>query len=664
MKPRLLIFLLLLFTSIVRAQDNPLPELEPITTENASQIEQLNILGYGLIYDMAWSPDGKTVAVASSTGVILYDAEKFDQAPYHRLDMPEAFAWSVAYSPDGKYLATICATKRRSSENMLIAIRIWDTASNIAAAEWSLELKPYSDAYLAFSPDGKILALHSDEDAQLWDVSQLSQVQVLPTQNWDDVLRQWYTRTDDDLGFLRSYRYIAYSSDGQMAAGVGGNSQVSLWDIKTGAKKFEFPRESTDVRALYFSPDATLLVSREVTEFGGRVRIWDTHSGYVLYNESNGPVTGIAISPKRPTVLIANSVSTVTQFDPTTGTSRLVLGVEREQWRNDVYSVGFSPDGNRLAVVRMQQLEVWDTATGVKQRVGDARDYIQRVVFSPDGSLIATAEQNGMVEIWDAENLRQVANIQHPRHAYDVAFSPDGKILATYSNIDSDEEPTAIFLWSVDDLLKHGQAQPGDELASISHFNLVGNIYNVAFSPDSKTIALTGMGIELWDVQEVLLRKKVNLSMDVEKPFVSVFDDTAGPIAISPDGELLATGTNGLDCNIVIWEIKSKAQKSCIQGHTGVVTSVSFSSDGNLLATSSSSRNLGDDSDNTVRIWDVETGQQLNMLTKHFEDVWQVVFSPNGNLIASASGGCYRCSGEGDSIDGTVRLWGVPHTGS
>jgi WD40 repeat protein len=38
-----------------------------------------------------------------------------------------------------------------------------------------------------------------------------------------------------------------------------------------------------------------------------------------------------------------------------------------------------------------------------------------------------------------------------------------------------------------------------------------------------------------------------------------------------------------------------------------------------------------------------------------------VAFSPDGKMVASGSG-CYDCSGDGYSIDGTVRLWGIPQS--
>ena len=76
-----------------------------------------------------------------------------------------------------------------------------------------------------------------------------------------------------------------------------------------------------------------------------------------------------------------------------------------------------------------------------------------------------------------------------------------------------------------------------------------------------------------------------------------------------------------------------------LTGHTYLVNSVSFSLDGETLASGSS--------DNTIRLWDVHTGQALRTLTGHTLSVYSVSFSPEGETLASGS------------ADATIRLWDV-----
>src|SRR5262245_58555498 len=106
--------LILLFTAIapVTAQDSAsfLPDdLQSITTDNADQLQQVAQIGYGLITDIDWSPDGQTAAVGTSLGVIVYDANAFEYAPHTWLPLPDEapfYYHGVGFSPDGRWLAT------------------------------------------------------------------------------------------------------------------------------------------------------------------------------------------------------------------------------------------------------------------------------------------------------------------------------------------------------------------------------------------------------------------------------------------------------------------------------------------------------------------------------------------------------------------------------
>ena len=118
-----------------------------------------------------------------------------------------------------------------------------------------------------------------------------------------------------------------------------------------------------------------------------------------------------------------------------------------------------------------------------------------------------------------------------------------------------------------------------------------------------------------------------------------VFTQTVGgvlSIALSPDGELLATG---IDEDIVFWQINEGRPLSILPGHKAWVMAVSFSPDSNILASGSN--------DQTVRLWDVKTGQCLKTLRGHNSRVQSLAFSEDGKMIASGSN------------DKTVRLWDV-----
>ena len=112
---------------------------------------------------------------------------------------------------------------------------------------------------------------------------------------------------------------------------------------------------------------------------------------------------------------------------------------------------------------------------------------------------------------------------------------------------------------------------------------------------------------------------------------------TGGVIAVtfSPNGQLLASASS--DKTVRLWDAATGVMRGSLEGHTDRVIAVTFSPNGQLLASASDDR--------TVRLWDAATGAMRGSLEGHTSGVTTVTFSPNGQLLASASS------------DKTVRLW-------
>ena len=162
--------------------------------------------------------------------------------------------------------------------------------------------------------------------------------------------------------------------------------------------------------------------------------------------------------------------------------ARLRLG------KGNVRDVAWSPDGTRLAVGTSPGIWLYDADTGseVSLLTGHTRR-LHSMVFSPDGTTLASAGLDGRLRLWDVATGQERSSIRaHPRSVLSVAFSPDGTTLA------SDSYDHRVRVWDV---------ATGQEKSSLGGHTRA--VEAVAYSPDGLTLASARNGTlrcELWDV--------------------------------------------------------------------------------------------------------------------------------------------------------------------
>ncbi len=333
--------------------------------------------------------------------------------------------------------------------------------------------------------------------------------------------------------------------------------------------------EDSAVNWVEFSPDGTVLAT---ADDDGTVGLWQTGSGQ--------PVGRLMAQPPSP-----------------------------------VRRLAFSPDSRTIAVVRRSDVRLWRLPTpefADPPPLAGHQGLVYDAVFSPDGSVLATASADQTVGLWDALTgaPRGQPLVGHTEGVYDIAFSPDGRTLA------STGWDASVRLWDVAD------GRPGPVLTGHTQ-----PVAAVAFSPDVRTVVSAGNDstVRVWDPVG-----------GVARHVLTGHRGTVSALAVSPDGKTIASG--GIDHEIRLWDAATGAPRGePLAGHDDVVMDLAFTPDGDTVVSGSN--------DGSLRLWEVSTGAARGLpLTGHTSWINDIVVSPDGQLLASGSG------------DGTARFWRTAET--
>jgi serine/threonine protein kinase/WD40 repeat protein len=236
-------------------------------------------------------------------------------------------------------------------------------------------------------------------------------------------------------------------------------------------------------------------------------------------------------------------------------------------------------------------LTMWDTGNGEHGISG------RRIAASPHGDLAATFHGAG-VQLWDVSG-RKLVKLPKTEGADGIcfSFSPDEQELLSVSK-------DALQLWDIKACtLRTNLYRPGTRSA--------------IFSPDGRTIAAAGPGIELLNARSLQSLARMGQSY------------LPGLLVYAPGGLRIASVVH--DSEILLWDVQTKRLSGRLgAGNSRVrVSALAFSPDGSRLASG------GDDS--IVRIWDTRNSALILTLRQREKPCSALAFSPDGSMLAAAS---------------------------
>jgi WD40 repeat protein len=427
----------------------------------------------GAVQSLAFSPDGNLlIGAGQASGVLRWDVSDPDSpvslAP---LTGMAGITQGVAFSHDGRMVAA------GGSDGVL---RLWapdNPESPTTVLPTGIDVFINS---VAFSPDGKLLAAGSrDQKIRLWDLSGPAPAAIEPALS----------------GFGSWVNSVGFSDDGRLLAGGSSDNSIRFWEVDGWNPREPVLSTSGPVTNIRFIPGSYDLLTAATD---GIARVWSWPGPFLEGEYDNVFGLSYDAAGKRLAVLPnrASGVSIWDTSDPQRPVERgkLLLPPGMPQVRG---TGALSPDGRTLATGMADpfKVELWDVTelsepVWLRSLIGPTK-LIEQIEFSPGGSTLAAASDDGTVRLWDLDNGEEtpVATLDGPNSlVLGLAFSPNGRLLTAGAG------DSTVWLWKIDDLKKPIR------LSRMKPFQTYA--YAVAISPDNKIMAAGSADktIRLWDI--------------------------------------------------------------------------------------------------------------------------------------------------------------------
>jgi WD40 repeat protein len=494
----------------------------------------------------------------------------------HRLVGHKLFVTAVAFSPDGRWLASAGGHVLTGEPN---SVRVWDA---VTGAEVRAFQPPVGvAAALAFSPDGHSLAVGGLGDA----------VAVCdPATGLDRfVVRHpvWV-------------RAVAYSPDGGTIAVGDFGGFLTLRAAADGREVRRFRAHAAMVTAVAYHPRGRRLASASFDPFDrgtGEVKVWDTADGREMLDLPGELAVAFSAdgrrlaAPARGGVLGAAPVVRVWDGGP----YPLVASLRGEG--TPVFAAVGDPSGRVVATSGpSRDVLLWDNGRVPRpppRVLAGHAGPVSGLDLSPDGRLLASGSEDATVRVWEVESGKSVATLRgHTARVARVRFDPTGGRL-----VSTGDDRTAR-VWDV---------ATGRELLKVDHPE--GIIVDLALSPNGRAAVCGGKCVRVFEIATGRTVRTIGTPHNA--------------VSVAWGHGLLAAGES--EGFVRVWDAETGEPRGGWKAHDGRAWGLAFTRGGVLVSGGS---------DRLARAWDPATGARLAEYPGHLDVVRRV--EPTGAGFATA----------------------------